>query len=121
MLINLKYLYFCNLIWDNNNPSESIIDLILKDLKIKYKFSESEENNLLEFLKAKFITQNKRKWTSVNRTKDRFQLKYEEFLQKNITIECEDADFLNLDTSVSNINISHPKINLNAKKVGRPL
>jgi len=104
MSLNVQHSYLCKLIWKYPDKHNSILDIIVNDLKIKYAFSEKNEKQVRKQLTKSFFSQYKQKWQNVSRKKDTFISKHKDFFEKILIIQLvdEEASTSNINTSFTN-------------------
>jgi len=122
MSLNVQHSYLCKLIWKHSDKHNSILDIIVNDLKIKYALSERIEKQVRKQLTKSFFSQYKQKWQDVSRKKDTFISKHKDFFEKILVIQLvdEEASTSNINTSFTS-DTSHVFEDISKiAKVGRP-
>lgn len=113
----LKYSYLCELMWNNNYANNSKgTDLLMGKLKSTYSLSESEQEFLRHKIVTVFLTQFKKKWISVSRRRDRFQLKYKDFLEKMLVLNIGELDNEITDDKISDVIVKKGRPRLSFEK-----
>jgi len=122
MSLNVQHSYLCKLIWKHPDKHNSILDIIVNDLKIKYALSERNEKQVRKQLTKSFFSQYKQKWQDVSRKKDTFISKHKDFFEKILVIQLvdEEASTSNINTSFINDTSHVFEDTSKIAKVGRP-